>query len=71
MDIQFDWQTAIALFIVATAIGVLARKAWKSVFDRAKVGCGTSCRSCPVESKGHGSPLKTSRLVQLEPGNSK
>ena len=62
---QLDWQTVVSLIIVFGAIGVLARKMWKTVFGAASNGCG-SCGSCPTaKSEESNGALKVTKLVQL------
>lgn len=63
---QLDWQTVVALLIVLTAIGLLARKMWKSVFTASSGGCGTSCSSCPAGSNNSANPINVTKLVQLD-----
>ncbi|MFT5301987.1 MAG: hypothetical protein ACI87E_002832 [Mariniblastus sp.] len=62
---QFDWQTAVALAIVATAIVVFAVKSWRTVFGASPGGCGTSCGSCPASTGNADGALKIKPLVQL------
>jgi hypothetical protein len=54
-----DWQTSVALAIVAIAVAVLFRQAFRFVSGTGK----SSCSSCP--SKSNGTPIKAIPLVQL------
>ena len=41
-----DWQTPLALLVVAVTLGLLLRGAWKK---RQKPGCGGNC-GCPSQN---------------------
>jgi hypothetical protein len=43
---NFDWQTAIVLVVVAACAGYVARLMWQAVAAK-RAGCG-SCDSCPA-----------------------
>jgi FeoB-associated Cys-rich membrane protein len=45
---NFDWQNAAVLLLVAVACGYLARLAWQSVARKKAGGCG-SCSTCPAD----------------------
>jgi hypothetical protein len=44
-----DWQTPLALFVVAVTLALLIRGAWKK---RQKPGCGGNCGCPSQEFKG-------------------
>jgi hypothetical protein len=54
-----DWQTCLALAIVALAVGVLTRHVLRVVRGSAQSGCG----SCP--SRNVTNPIKSLPLVQI------
>ena len=56
-----DWQTVIAVIIVATAAGSLARRWWRMAAGQSRGGCG----DCP--SNPRGLRHKSLPLVQLTP----
>jgi hypothetical protein len=60
---QLDWQTILALAIVAGAAVVLARRAQRLLAGRGKGGCQAGCGGCANESTGTG--MKRRPVVEL------
>jgi uncharacterized membrane protein len=60
---QIDWQTIVALTIVLAAIGVFARKTWRTLFRSSTSGCGANCHACP--STPAAGSVKLTQLIQL------
>jgi hypothetical protein len=63
-EIQFDWQTIVALFIVLIAIVVFIWQVLNSIF-KSTSGCGTSCESCP-SSRESNNGIKVKELIELQ-----
>jgi hypothetical protein len=47
-----SWQDYLALAFFAAAAVVIAARAYRALFGRAKAGCGSGCGSCGSDQTG-------------------
>lgn len=57
----FDWQSVIALALVASAAAYILRRVWIVIARRQQARCASGCATCPADSQ-----IPSSSVVGIE-----
>jgi len=61
---MFDWQSIIAMLLVAVSASYLASRGWQVVMRKQAPGCASGCGSCPANNE-------KPNVGERQPGNGK